>query len=209
MFSKLFKLVERHLTWIQLITGTSLVSVVGWISREIALHTKWIVAAGPYAIWLATLLGALLFVLLCLGIAWFRYAWTKASAMQMWKERVTTINPLDAEFNKERIEIANIISPINHKIADKRFINCELLGPANITFMSNNDIHNAKFERCDVCVVKAGVTSQGNIVPFDGVQIIGGSIANCTIFITPDMVQQFLQMGAQFLTFTGDSEVHE
>lgn len=205
---KFAKLVERHLTWFQLITGGSLLSLSGWISHWAATQTIWIAQRGPYAIWLATLSGAILAALLILASAWARYAYMKGSAIQHWRERVDSINPLDREFNKRRINISDLASPIDRRVISKRFIECELMGPANIVFLGSM-LKDIGFINCDTCVVPFSNIAVKNVLAFQSVEILGGRIANCTVFIPPAMVAEFAAMGAQFITFTGDESIDE
>lgn len=96
--------------------------------------------------------------LILLLVAWFRQAWVKASAVRAWKDRQTdNINPLDSEFVKKRIRLGDLASPINNTISDKRFIDCEIIGPVNVV-LSGTEIGQSQFFRHDL--VMAGDNPQ-------------------------------------------------
>ena len=99
---------SKYLNWLPLLFGCGVVTALGGVSAWVTLHTAWLVAYGPAAWWFAALIGVLIGTALIMGLAFVRYQWIKASAFRKWKERVDSINPMDAEFNRRRIKISDL-----------------------------------------------------------------------------------------------------
>lgn len=71
----------------------------------------------------------------------------KFDAMSL--ERGSLINPLESTFVKERIHVNDFVLPSHPFIDGKAFIDCEIIGPANIYFELGNaatDIKGPKFD---------------------------------------------------------------
>jgi len=49
------------------------------------------------------------------------------------------INPLDVSFERKRILLNEFVLPSHTIIENKTFIDCDLIGPANIYFHSSNN----------------------------------------------------------------------
>jgi hypothetical protein len=204
MFERIQKWLDRGSTYIslyQFITGGTLISAAG-LSFWAAKATAWLSAYGPIAWWGAALLGSLLSALVLFVFAKVRYAWVMASASKQWRENVSSVNPLESEFSKKRIKIEDLAHPITRIIENKRIIDCELLGPANIVLLSNNDISNIAFSHCDFVVIRddAKITP-ANAVFLNNTRITYGSLWNCTMFVPQQMGSLF--PGANFITTEG------
>lgn len=178
----------------------------GGISAWAGSTIDWINSFGWAGWWAAGLLGALVAAVVLLCFAHMRRAWITTRAMREWKERVDTINPLAYEFNNTRIKLADVIHPIGNHIVGKKFIGCELIGPANLGLVANYEIQHVAFMNCDTVVV-SGAAPTVNVVRIENVAIYGGAIWNCIIYIPPHMVPVFKQMNARFVTLTGDQEI--
>lgn len=126
---------------------------------------------------------------------------TERDLMQNYKERNTSVNPLDDNFNKLRIKIADLAHPLTKKIENKKFINCQLIGPANIVMMGRGNLDSVAFLACDVIVIKEQ-SNIHNVIPLENVVIIGGEISNCTIYIVKQQADQFKLMGATIISDT-------
>jgi hypothetical protein len=94
--------------------------------------------------------------------------------------------------------------PFSRRISNKRFVDCELIGPAVIV-ISRSTFYGATFSHCDL-VVADGRARVLNAIAIEGSEIIGGSISRCTIIMPPAMAEAFRQMqGANFITSMGDA----
>lgn len=130
----------------------------------------------------------------------------EASAIEKWKDIVDVINPMHSEFNKKRIKISDLVHPVTGTISQKRFIDCELIGPAVIAFR-NIEASRGSFLGCDLVMLKPVGAHLNNIVILDDIVLVGGAVYNCTIYITPDMVDVFVRMGGSFVSLTGNIEL--
>ena len=104
---------------------------------------------------------------------------TRAAAIERWKEKVDSFNPLDPEFTRKRIKILDLMHPVSQKIERKRLIDCELIGPANIVFTGTSKnkaaLSGVSFYNCEVVVAKENSFIQ-NVAIMEDVEMIGGSI---------------------------------
>ncbi len=129
-----------------------------------------------------------------------KYMWVLAGATIKWQEQVSSINPLDTEFTKQRIKIQDLAHPINKEIRNKKFTDCELIGPANVLFQ-DAVVHDPAFRDCEVVVFREGIQMHSNnLIVFIQPNITRGTISNCTIYISPNLVTTFTQMGANIIT---------
>lgn len=197
MFERVQKRLDRIESRIALwtiIQGSGIVTA-GAISGWLASATAWVDSYGTVGWWFAALSGALLTALTLSVFAWLRYTWFRADAMRKWKQAVDGVNPLAPEFQRQRVKLLDLSHPLFPVIENKRFIDCELLGPANIILMGKINLTNVAFLGCDLVVVKLGAVL-ANVIRLDNVQIFGGTISGCTIFVVPAQLPMFAQVGA-------------
>lgn len=204
-FQKLLDRAESRLALWGILSGSGILTG-GILSGWIASTTAWIDSYGPIGWWFAFLLGALLTALVLLTGGAFGYLWITASAIRAWKERVDAINPLQREFNTMRIKIEDLVHPITRQIKNKRFIDCELIGPAVILLM-NGRYHSMAWGDCNFIVAQSSAKFRSSIVAFENVEMFGGAIWNSTVIIPMSMVEEFSKMGCEFITLTGDDAI--
>lgn len=185
------------------------VFIAGGGMTYLAAITDWMAAWGPLGVGAVGLTSVLATWLTLAGAARMRASAqlrrAQASAVEKWKDQVDTVNPMAPEFHTKRLRVAEIAHPLDGSISDKRLIDCELIGPANLV-MRDVDIKGVAFHRCDTAVVKTK-TPINNAVGLQRVTMIGGAIWNCTLLIPPQMVKTFAEMGATFITQTGAPEI--
>ena len=206
MWSRIFRVLDtaaNRLNWIPLLFGSGVVSGVGLASAWIAAHTTWLSTYGPIAWWAAALSGAFITTIILIGVVQVRFVWLKGVAIGHWQEAVDNINPLDSEFTRRRINIQDLVSPVTYSVSKKRFVDCELIGPANIMFRSNINANGARFINCDIVMLRPKGAALVNVVPFNDIQIFGGTVSKCTIYLPEAMVDTFINMGARFVSLTG------
>lgn len=204
LFRQFIKFIERNLTWVQLLTGGSLLTVVGLFSKHLAEQTAWIASHGPYAIWMAALVGAAMFAAVFLALIWARYAWIRGSAMSHWREAVgDRFNPLDANFRSQRILLRDLVSPVNPVIQNKTFYDCELIGPGNVvvrvTQPGRGGFANLHFTDCDWVVARPNVHSRSFII-LENCHFIGGSVNNVMFFMIPEEAATMQMLGINWIT---------
>jgi len=187
--------------WLWTIGGGVL---TGWAASAANLFPQY----APFSWVLAGLLGALIAGVAAMCVGWLRYAIVKATAVAKWRDQVDNINPLDAAFHSKRIFWQDLAHPISRKIERKRFTECDLLGPANIVMMGTGVVYGAHLNDCDIVVAKTDAVLF-NVIILEDVEIIGGSIWRCTIFIPPQMVPTLRQQAGlnRFVTLTGVPEL--
>lgn len=166
--------------------------------------TAWVAAWGPFGIGAAGLVSAML-TWVCLAIiasfrAKARLSEAHRAAIEKWKDRVDDVNPLLPEFHTKRLRLSDLASPINRAIESKRFIDCELLGPANL-ILSDVEFDGVLFEGCDAVAVKH-MTPIHNAIHLQSIKMIGGKIWNCTLLIPLKEVSKFTAMPVTFVSLT-------
>jgi hypothetical protein len=143
-------LLERTLKYGWPLVGTSLVSAI----------TAWAAAATellhPYAplSWVAAgLVGGLIFVVLVwVGVA-IRNAMISGNVRRRFYETGSRINPLEKIFENRRINIDDLMPPLGAQIRGKSFIDCELVGPANLVFSGQGSLENSDFTQSDAIII--------------------------------------------------------
>lgn len=130
-----------------------------------------------------------------------------ATASTSWIANSDAVNPLDAHFQKKRISVQDLAHPLGKHVADKKFSECQLVGPANIAFVENCNLIGIRFGNCDMILTK-DVTNIFNVIPFHNCSILGGEILNATIFVHPNMLSEIKKTpGLYFVNLTGDPEL--
>jgi hypothetical protein len=186
----------RRLAWLWGVLVPS--SVVGALTGWIASGAKWLNQYGLIAWWFAGLLGFLVTAFALGGVAWLRFQWLKGSAIADMKRPVDSINPLDSVFTNRRIDINVFKSPIGQPVPPKTFVNCELVGPANIYFVKKAMFKDIDFGPCDFVELKDGARMT-NVIAFENITITGGRIFFLTILVPKQMRSQIPQ-GANWIT---------
>lgn len=105
-------------------------ALLGWLSRGLEAADQY----GWLGWWVAFFVGALTFAFLTFLLAISRYAWVNAAARNKWAGSVSGFNPLDRDFRNQRLQILDVMHPINRMVDSKRFYDCEIMGPASIFF---------------------------------------------------------------------------
>lgn len=79
---------------------------------------------------------------------------SKAEAIREWGRKTDAVNPLDNEFHKQRIKIADLANPVSKRIEKKRFVDCELYGPATVVLAGPGTSTHVGWINCDIVVMK-------------------------------------------------------
>ena len=187
--------------WPVLLPATAFGAVMAFLS----VGVDWIGQFGAFGWMSAGLVSFAILAFALAALAWFRTKWIQASAEKNWHRRTDFFNPLEKEFRSIRLKILDVANPVNNKIINKRFLDCELLGPANVVF-DGGTLHEATLQNVDFVVCRPDAYIQYPIHMKD-CQVIGGSIAQCVIFIPAEMAGHIAAMGGNFLTLSGIPEV--
>ena len=197
-------MLERAFRWGPALLGAASASgASAWAAHASA----WLNEYGPVP-WVGSgLLGLLVFSGINALWAYARLSLANATAVRKWQDTVETINPLDSEFTRRRINSNDLRNPITGRVIGKKFIDCQFIGPANLLFLSHNYVHVEAVSECDFVVTRQTDFRVFNAVVFENAQLVGGSMWRCTIFIPPTEVPNFKKSGAKFVTLTGDPEI--
>lgn len=142
--------------------------------------------------------GASIYIATTLG--YWLYASAKSRRMAArFQERVLStalINPLARTFTNQRIKVHDLCPPIGGAIRDKVFVDCEIVGPANVLFLSCN-LSNNGGEGVDGSITKNGV------LPKNGVAFINCSFSGCKFYLMTFMVPEELYYSFSLYNWTG------
>lgn len=129
LFNTLLNAASSVYTLLPLLAGGALVTALAawaaWTTERLSPYApaSW-VAAG--------LLGGLSFAFTAALVAYCRQRWVNTTLLQRFHGQADRVNPLDAMFTRQRIRIEDLASPIDRTVRGKTFIDCEILGPANV-----------------------------------------------------------------------------
>ena len=178
----------------------------GGVMSYLASITDWMSAVGPLGIGAAGLLSAQV-VHIGLSHASYRRALAReriafADAQQRWAKQVDTINPLDKEFFRKRINVNEICHPISRRVTGKKFIDCQFVGGTSITFIASEPgklINSLTYESCDIVEVNPHCYIN-NVVVFENCDLLGGTIVGMAVYVQSTMLPEFVAMKANIIT---------
>jgi len=127
-----------------------------------AAASQWLDQYGPIA-WVGCgLLGLICAALIFFLVSLTRDKWISTSVKRRFYESGDRINPLETVFNRVRIRIEDLAPPFTPAIKDKTFIDCDILGPANICVMGGS-MTGSGGEKVDGIVGRVGAGSHNSI----------------------------------------------
>ncbi|SMH56666.1 hypothetical protein [Maritimibacter sp. HL-12] len=115
-------------------------------------------------------------------------------------------NPMDKVFERKRIYINEFILPSSPALFDKTFVDCELIGPANIFLSFGNRLDDLVLPRSDAIAIRDGV-SVFNMYQLGGCTFRRCSFQRITFFVSEAEYAHF--KGSEMLnwiSFVPDSE---
>lgn len=144
------KKISRLLSWIEsnwslwsLIKGSGLVASFGataWAVKAANLFSQY----APFSWVLSGFLG--LFLTVCMNWIW-QYSYKIKINAQYDEKFLSTglkINPLNQTFENQRIFLNDFTIPSHPIVEGKTFINCEIIGPANMYWCIGNSADNIR-----------------------------------------------------------------
>lgn len=183
---------------------------VGVIAAILSRGVAAIDAYGPFGWLMAGLVAFLLFAAatLAAGLAFDRFA--SAMARRKWSRDVDSVNPLDPEFHRKRLKLSDLVHPLSGRIKKKRFVDCQLLGPANLAMVGNGQVTNVNFANCDIVIVRDEAAIFNGVMLQD-VEMIGGEILKCTVYVSQAFFDAtFANMpGVNLLTYLKPEADHD
>lgn len=101
-------------------------------------------------------------------------------------------NKLKDSFERERVKIVDFYSPFFVINDNKRFDNCEILGPGSILLLGSSSLNGCIFKMCDFIVVKE--TDKVNTAAhFNDATFTECKFFNVSIYLTERMVEKLLE----------------
>ena len=150
----------------------NLAIIVGWIA-SFALPawavaaTETIFANQPLSWVVAGFLGVLSAAVITLVAGAGRNLWVTAGVRNRFYRQNDRFNPMESVFQQQRIAIADLVNPLEQVVKNKKFIGCEIVGPANIVPFLNtrgsSRFSGNNFAMCDVIEIGEGVVPQNAI----------------------------------------------
>lgn len=154
----------------------NIVVLAGW-AASFALPAWAVGAAGimvqyqPFSWVAAGFAGMLTAMTIYAGLGWGRNLWVVAAARQRFYRQTDRFNPMDTLFQRQRIAIADLSNPMEQVINNKKFIDCEMIGPANILLLTStpgaSKIVGNKFNKFDAVVIDNDAAPQSSIAFVD------------------------------------------
>lgn len=88
--------------------------------------------------------------------AWAKGKFVRSAYDQKLLAKGGAIDPLDKTFERKRIYLNEFCLPSHPYIEGKTFIDCEIIGPANVILMFGNAVNDHKGPVCDAMVIAPG-----------------------------------------------------
>jgi hypothetical protein len=149
----MFKLARRALSWIWANLG-NIVQMAVWLGGFAV--TAWAAAAAnllsqfaPFSYVVAGLLGSWIVSSGYWLIASARTRWVRTKYDNTMMLRGGLIDPLAKTFESKRIYLSEFVLPSHPIIEGKTFIDCEIIGPANLMLISGNNVADNRLPHCD------------------------------------------------------------
>lgn len=123
----------------------------------------------PFSWVAAGFLGFLLFAAGYALISWARAKWVRAKYDHSLYKRTGFVDPMAATFENKRIFLSDFVLPSDPYIFGKTFINCEIIGPANLFLRGNYQVNEQRLPAVDA------VALNGDKLFHNGI-----TVENCT-----------------------------
>jgi len=105
--------------------------------------------------WVATGFAGLFAAAVSFAIAgWGRGKWVRSIYDRRMIARGAYVDPMRATFERERIYLNDFVLPSNPFVEDRTFIDCELIGPANINMGPGNQHTDQRMPHCDAVLIR-------------------------------------------------------
>lgn len=183
---RILQAIESNWALAQLLGSTAIVGVVvGFLSALTDLMNQY----GPVSWAFAGLFAACLWAFANILLAEARFRRIKAKAVDKWsKEEFDSVNPLESEFIKKRININAFSDPVEKAIQGKRFVDCDLNGPAVILLENKLSFSHTHWVDCQFVVLAPRIHNTQNFVTFRDCEFRGGRLANCLVLVYETML---------------------
>ncbi|MDX0136115.1 hypothetical protein GOC46_04240 [Sinorhizobium meliloti] len=177
--------------------------ITGWVSQ----YSEWISGFGIFGWWVSGLIGAAVTVIAIAAVLFARAQLSRAKYMESLRRPSTAINPMESQFTRQRIMVADLVDPVGREINGKTLIDCDLVGPYNLVFYQSCTFSHVAFVDCDVVPLKRGAGVK-NAAVLRNISMTRGRLIGVTILITPDLIPNFRAMQSTFIAIAEDEVSH-
>lgn len=126
--------------------------------------------------------------------AWGRARWVKARYDARMLAQGGAIDPLEKTFERKRIYLNEFCLPSHPFVENKTFIDCEIIGPSNVIFISGNHLGDARYPISDA-VLMAPNTSPNNGYIFKDCTFRGCNFSRVTFLVPLSEYYMFKEFG--------------
>lgn len=150
---------------IMLVTAMSSAALPAW-----AVWTgQFFVEYSPLSWVVAGFAGVFVFAIISAFLAWALQRRVRAKYDKAIFEKTGFIDPMATTFENKRIHLSNFVLPSDLFIEGKTFVNCEIIGPANLFLRDNNNVKGQREPLCDAVTLDDGARFHNGI-----------TVSNCT-----------------------------
>ncbi len=121
------------------------IAVTAWAAKAANLFAEY----APLSWVSAGLLGGLVIAVAYRLIASGRARWIRSKYDNAMMLRGGLVDPLAKTFERKRIYLSEFVLPSHPWIEGKTFIDCEIIGPANVLFVTGNSATENRLPHCD------------------------------------------------------------
>lgn len=197
-FFRLFERIDSPVSFWLIVAGGVLAFC---LTAFAAAGTAWLNPLGPVAWMIAGFVGFILFGYGLNVIGLLRSKWIDGNLSRHLYESGDKLNPLETTFEKLRIHISDILPPVGNEIADKTFVDCEIVGPANI-LMSGGTVQKNNGVSVDIVLARDDAEVHNGIVLKDC------NISNCRFYLVTFLIPKAMEgefnrglSGANWVTY--------
>lgn len=156
-----------------IVPGTAAAIVIGAAATSVSWISNFGFLGISCAALLAFFLGSASFALIGRGKLWRAIAAKKARLSQ----HSSPFDPMETIFQNKRIMVTDLVNPYDQIVLGKKFINCEIIGPANLLVIFSN----AKFMRNNFADSDA-VEIRDNAIPQNAIAFANCDFEGCRFF---------------------------
>jgi hypothetical protein len=183
------KWLRRAAGWVWVNLG-NIAQIATWIGG-FAL-TAWAAAAAklfeqyaPFSYVMAGLLGSLVVAFGYWLVTIGRARWIRTKYDNVMMQRGGLVDPLAKTFEAKRIYLSEFVMPSHPWVEGKTFIDCEIIGPANVTLVKGNSINDGRLPSCDA-VALSSEDRPYNVIYLNQCTFRGCSFVRITFFVSED-----------------------
>lgn len=124
--------------------------IPAWAVRTAQLFSEYAPASWIFGGFAGLLFAGISFAL----FAWGRVKWVRANIDSLMSGKGAWVDPLAKSYEDRRIYLGALCLPSFPLLENKTFINCEIIGPANIVPEYGNNIQEPRYPICDAVLLR-------------------------------------------------------